>query len=213
MRPSWTLSTGFMHRVTSIGLASHARMSAVLTYELPEAPLFDVEELPTHGGSLRVYCCHVNDSRHQKTVVQKILNEEEKQGLQTLTTYLDFQRKTDHVKNGLLTFLIKQKHSGKKIAAYGAAAKGNTLLNYAGIKSDLLPYVCDAASSKQGKYLPGSHIPILPPSALSENKPDIILILPWNIADEIVQQHAYVQEWGGIFVSAVPEIKVIEFKS
>jgi len=175
--------------------------------------VFDVEELLTHGGSLRVYGCHADDPRPQTTVVRTLLAEEERQGLRTLNTYLNFQRQAERAKDDLLVFLIEQKHSGKKLAAYGAAAKGNTLLNYAGIKPDLLPYVCDAAPSKQEKFLPGSHIPILPPAALREGKPDIVLILPWNIADEIIQQHAYVKEWGGIFMSVVPEIKVIKFKA
>jgi hypothetical protein len=126
-----------------------------------------------------------------------------------LTTYLNFQRQADRVKDDLLVFLIEQKRAGKKVAAYGAAAKGNTLLNYAGIKPDLLPYVCDAAPSKQGKFLPGSHIPILSPAVLREDKSDIVLILPWNIADEIIQEHAYVHDWGGKFVVAVPKMRVI----
>jgi SAM-dependent methyltransferase len=182
-------------------------------FEATGLRVFDVEELITHGGSLRVYGCHADDLRPQTTAVPALLAEEERQGLRILTTYRNFQRQADRVKDDLLAFLIKQKRSGKKVAAYGAAAKGNTLLNYAGIKPDLLPYACDAAPSKQGKFLPGSHIPILPPEALRGDKPYIILILPWNIADEIMQQHAYVRDWGGIFVSAVPEMKVMEFKA
>jgi hypothetical protein len=179
-------------------------------FEAAGLRIFDVEELPTHGGSLRVYGCHADDPRPQSAAVPALIAEEEGQGLRMLSTYHDFQRQADRVKDGLLTFLIEQKRSGKKIAAYGAAAKGNTLLNYAGIKPDLLPYVCDASPSKQGKFLPGSHIPILPPVALKDREPDILLILPWNIADEIIEQHAYIREWGGIFVSAVPEMKVME---
>ena len=111
--------------------------------------------------------------------------------------------------DGLVSFLINQKRAGRKVAAYGAAAKGSTLLNHSGIKPDLLPFVCDAAPSKQGKFLPGSHIPIVSPSALIECKPDLVLILPWNIADEVTCQHAYIKEWGGRFVIAVPEIGII----
>jgi hypothetical protein len=107
----------------------------------------------------------------------------------------------------LLVFLIEQKTKGKRIAAYGAAAKGNTLLNYAGIRNDLLPYVCDAAPSKQGKFLPGSHIPILPPSAMRERRPDLVLILPWNIANEVVAEHGYARDWGAQFVVAVPTLR------
>jgi SAM-dependent methyltransferase len=171
--------------------------------------VFDVEKLLTHGGSLRVYGCHTDDPRPQTTAMSALLAEEERQGLRMLTTYRDFQRQADRVKDDLLAFLIEQKHSGKKVAAYGAAAKGNTLLNYAGIKPDLLPYVCDAAPSKQGKFLPGSHISVLPPAALREGKPDIVLILPWNIADEILQQHAYVREWGGVFVTVIPTMRIL----
>lgn len=184
-----------------------------LIFEASDLRIFEVEELSTHGGSLRVYGCHEDDPRPQAASVAELLTEEERKGLRLLTTYRNFQSRTDRVKDNLLAFLIEQKRSGKKIAAYGAAAKGNTLLNYAGIKKDLLPYVCDAAPSKQGKYLPGSHIPVLSPDVLKENKPDIVLVLPWNIADEIIQQHAYLREWGGIFVTAVPEMKIMEFKT
>lgn len=178
-------------------------------FEQTSLRVFDVEELVTHGGSLRVFGCHAEDKRPQEITVSDVLAEEERRGLQSLTTYRTFQQQADRVKDVLLTFLIEQKRTGRKIAGYGAAAKGNTLLNYAGIKPDLLPYVCDAASSKQGKFLPGSHIPILPPEVLRERRPDVVLILPWNIADEIVQQYGYVREWGGVFATAVPEIKMV----
>ena len=134
--------------------------------------VWDVEELPTHGGSLRVYGCHEYDSRQTSPAVNALLTEERNRSLQTLTTYQDFQAKADKVKDDFLIFLIEQKRAGKKVAAYGAAAKGNTLLNYAGVKPDLVPFVCDAAAAKQGKYMPGSHIPILPPAALMQDLPD-----------------------------------------
>jgi len=224
LKPGGTITLEFPHLLrlierTQFDTVYHEHYSYLSLYtvnrifETTGLRIFDVEELSTHGGSLRMYGCHADDSRPQAIAVQALLNEEEKQGLQLLTIYRNFQCRADRVKDGLLTFLIEQKRSGKKVAAYGAAAKGNTLLNYAGIKPDLLPYVCDAAPSKQGKYLPGSHIPILPPAVLREDEPDIVLILPWNIADEIIEQHAYVQEWGGIFVSAVPEMKVMEVKA
>jgi len=130
-------------------------------------------------------------------------------GLRELTTYRGFQAKADKVKNDLVFFLIEQKLSGKKVGAYGAAAKGNTLLNYAGVKPDLLPFVCDAAEAKQGKFMPGSHIPILPPSALAQESPDFVLILPWNIADEVRRQNAGLEERGTQFVKAVPRLKVL----
>lgn len=170
--------------------------------------VLDVEELNTHGGSLRVYGCHAEDNRDSTSEVARVLESEMRHGLRELSTYLNFQPRADRVKNDLLAFLIEQKRAGKSVAAYGAAAKGNTLLNYAGVKPDLLPYVCDAAPSKQGKYLPGTHIPILTPATLAERKPDIVLILPWNIADEVLKQQT-VHAWGGKFVVAVPELKFV----
>jgi len=172
--------------------------------------IYDVEELPTHGGSLRIYGCHDNDPRHNEPAVQLILEREKTFGLQDLQVYRDFQLKANKVKNDFLTFLIEQKNNGKSIAAYGAAAKGNTLINYAGIKHDLIDFVCDAAPSKQGKFMPGSHIPILAPEELINHKPDWVIILPWNIAEEVMSQQSQVTSWGGKFVIAVPELKVIE---
>lgn len=171
--------------------------------------VFDVEELPTHGGSLRVYGSHEDDPRSRAEAVQRVLDVEEKFGLRSLATYKAFQQSADAVKNGLISFLIEQKRAGKSVAAYGAAAKGNTLLNYAGIKPDLLSFVCDSAASKQGKFLPGTHIPILAPAELRERHPDYVLILPWNIADEVMTQHDFVKVWGAQFVLAVPELKVL----
>lgn len=168
---------------------------------------WDVEQLTTHGGSLRVFGCHVDDCRPDTGAVQALITLEERCGLRDLPVYQQFQPRAEKIKYDLIAFLIEQKRAGMKVAAYGAAAKGNTLLNYAGIRPDLLPYVCDAAPSKQGKYLPGSHIPILPPAILHERRPDFVLILPWNIADEICRQNAFVHEWGGQFIVAVPSIK------
>jgi hypothetical protein len=139
-----------------------------------------------------------------------LLAREEVAGLRQARTYRDFQARAEAVKDDLLTFLIEQKHAGKKVAAYGAAAKGNTLLNFAGVRPDLLSYVCDAAPSKQGRYMPGSRIPILAPDALRERKPDVILILPWNIAREVIDAHAYVHSWGGEFVVAVPRLESVQ---
>src|SRR5688572_8543684 len=170
----------------------------------------DVEELPTHGGSLRVYGCHADDPRPDGASVERILKAEEQFGLQKVSTYTAFQTLADAAKDALVTFLIEKKREGKRVAAYGAAAKGNTLLNYAGIKPDLLPYVCDAAPSKQNKFLPGSHIPILPPAILSERKPDFLIILPWNIAGEIAREQSHMREWGGEFVTAIPEIRTLK---
>jgi hypothetical protein len=170
--------------------------------------VWDIEALPTHGGSLRIYGCHDADARASTPAVTDVLTEEAQRGLQTLSTYQYFQAKADRVKNDLLAFLIEQKRAGKKVAAYGAAAKGNTLLNYSGVKLDLLPFVCDAAAAKQGKFMPGSHIPILAPTVLLEQRPDYLVILPWNIAAEVKQQNARLAELGTKFVTAVPKLEV-----
>lgn len=170
--------------------------------------IWNVEELPTHGGSLRVYGCHADDPRETRQSVAVMLQEEADRGLQQLQTYLEFQPRADKIKNDLLVFLIEQKRKGKTVAAYGAAAKGNTLLNYAGVKPDLLPFVCDAAKAKQGQFMPGSHIPILHPGRLSELKPDFVLILPWNIAEEVKTQNVVLAKSGTRFVTAVPELSI-----
>ena len=171
--------------------------------------IWDVDQLPSHGGSLRIYGCHAEDTRASSDSVSALLAEEALRGLQTLCTYQKFQAQADNVKNDLLIFLIEQKKAGKKVVAYGAAAKGNTLLNYAGVKADLLTFVCDAALSKQGKYMPGSHVPILPPSALIESALDYVLILPWNIAGEVKQQNIALLAQGTKFVTAVPKLNII----
>jgi len=171
--------------------------------------VFDVEELSTHGGSLRIYGCHAEDARPTSPKVNAVLAEELVRGLQNLATYQQFQAKADRVKDDLLSFLIEQKSAGKKVGAYGAAAKGNTLLNYAGVKPDLLPFVCDAAAAKQGKFMPGSHIPILSPTTLSDNRPDFLVILPWNIAAEVKQQNEHLAKLGTKFVTAVPTLEIV----
>ncbi|MFS2035070.1 class I SAM-dependent methyltransferase [Polaromonas sp. CT11-55] len=168
----------------------------------------DVEQIPTHGGSLRVYGCHAGDARADGVAVARVLAEEISSGLQDLAVYQRFQREADKVKNNLLAFLVEANKAGKTVAAYGAAAKGNTLMNYAGVKPDLVSFVCDAAASKQGKFMPGSHIPILAPKELRERRPDYVVILPWNIADEVVKSNEFVREWGGQFVVAVPALRI-----
>ena len=169
--------------------------------------IFDVEQLTTHGGSLRVYGCHWDDARPVEESVADMQAKESKAALSDLATYLAFQKKADRVKDDFLAFLIEQKRKGRKVAAYGAAAKGCTLLNYAGVKPDLLPYVCDAAPSKQGKFMPGSHIPIFHPDEIMKNKPDVIIILPWNIAPEVKKQLAEAKKWNAHFVTAVPSLR------
>jgi hypothetical protein len=170
--------------------------------------VFDVEELPTHGGSLRIFGCHDEDPRMTTESVRGLIEEEAKRGLQALSTYSNFQTRADEVKDALLSFLLDKKRAGKSVLAYGAAAKGNTILNYAGIKPDLLPMVFDAAPAKQGKFMPGSHIPILSPAMLERHKPDFLLILPWNIAEEVKQQNAGLEASGTRFVTALPELVV-----
>ena len=177
--------------------------------EQAELRIWDVEELPTHGGSLRVYACHQNAALNNTVKVDQLLEKEMQFGICKLSTYQGFQVRADALKNDLLVFLLEQKKAGKVVVGYGAAAKGNTLLNYAGVKPDLLPYICDAAPSKQGKFLPGSHIPVVSPSVVSKQKPDYLLILPWNIAGEIMAQHSYIREWGGQLVTAVPELRTL----
>jgi SAM-dependent methyltransferase len=171
--------------------------------------VYDVEELSTHGGSLRIFGCHAEDSHQTSVAVPALLNEEAARGLRSLGVYSDFQARAERVKDDLLAFLLQQKRAGRTVAAYGAAAKGSTLLNYAGVKPDLLPFVCDAAPAKQGKFMPGSHIPILPPTVLEERRPDHLLILPWNIAAEIKEQNAALAALGTRFVTAVPELRVL----
>lgn len=158
--------------------------------------IWNVEELSTHGGSIRIYGCHIEDPRKSHFSVKTLLEKEISYGLQRLSTYSQLQLRSNKKKNQLLKFLIEQKFNGKKVVGYGAAAKGNTLLNYAGVKPDILPVVFDSAKSKQGKFLPGSHIPILPPEKLVEFNPDIVLILPWNLNDEIMNQYKSKQNLG-----------------
>ena len=169
--------------------------------------IWNVEELTTHGGSLRIYGCHEADTRETLPAVQVILEKENERGLQNLSVYEAFQEKANVIKNEFLQFLIDQKKSGKKVAAYGAAAKGNTLLNYAGVKRDLLSFVCDAAGAKQNKFMPGSHIPIKKPEALFKEHLDFVVILPWNIAKEVREQNIQLVESGTQFVTAVPSLK------
>jgi SAM-dependent methyltransferase len=170
--------------------------------------VYDVEELPTHGGSLRVYGCHADSTQKVGKAVARLLDEEKKHGLLRLETYAGFQSRAEKVKDDFVAFLLEQKRSGKKVAAYGAAAKGNTLLNFAGVKPDLLPFVCDAAPSKQNKYLPGAHIPIRHPDALAAAGPDYVVILPWNIADEVAAQNRALAANGTQFVTFVPEMRI-----
>ncbi len=172
--------------------------------------IFDVEELSTHGGSLRIFAARAeSDALEISANVENLLAKEKRFGLTELKYYLDFQPKADKIKLDLLSFLIEQKQNGKRVAAYGAAAKGNTLLNYCGVKKDLINFVVDASPHKQGLFLPASHIPIVDESYIKNEKPDFVLILPWNIKDEIIEQLSYIRDWNGKFAVAVPALKII----
>lgn len=170
--------------------------------------IFDVEELPTHGGSIRVYACNKNANHAMQPSVQKLLDKEISSGMDKLEFYFGFQKKIEKIRYDLLNFLLTLQNTGKSIAGYGAAAKGNTLLNYFGIRSDMLPFVVDASPHKQGLYLPGSRIPVVKESKIYETKPDYIFILPWNLKDEISEQLSYIRSWDGKFVTAIPKISI-----
>ncbi|HWB25348.1 MAG TPA: class I SAM-dependent methyltransferase [Chitinophagaceae bacterium] len=179
-------------------------------FESQGLQMFDVDEIPTHGGSLRIYAKHKEDgSRQVSENVQALLEKEGKQGITTITYYEGLQQKALQVKLDLTEFLINQKRASKKVAAYGAAAKGNTLLNYCGIKSDLIAFVADANPHKQNTFLPASHIPVVNETQLKNERPDYIIILPWNIKDEIMQQLSYIKDWGGRFVIPIPRLQVL----
>ncbi|MEM8805102.1 MAG: class I SAM-dependent methyltransferase [Cyanobacteria bacterium P01_G01_bin.38] len=171
--------------------------------------LFDVEELPTHGGSLRIYGCHL-DQRTVTEAVQTLKQKEIAAGLDKLETYLNFAEQVKETKRKLLNFLIEAKAAGKTIVGYGAPAKGNTLLNYCGVRTDFIDYTVDRSPHKQGLYLPGTHIPIYAPDKIQQTQPDYVLILPWNLKDEIMAQMAGIREWGGKFVVPIPEVQVYE---
>ena len=172
--------------------------------------IFDVEEVTTHGGSLRIFAKHAADiTKAIASHVQQILDKEIAFGLTSLAVYNSYQQKAEKVKNDFTKFLIDAKNQGKTVAGYGAAAKGNTLLNFAGIKKDLLQFVVDASPHKQNKFLPGVHIPVLDESNIRLVKPDYVVILPWNLKEEISTQLNYIKEWGGRFVVAVPELKIL----
>lgn len=172
--------------------------------------IFDVEEHPTHGGSLRVFAQRSDTGQQACSArVDELLQREAQAGMLGADYYAGFQAKTDQVKNDFLAFLLEAKRQGKTTAAYGAAAKGNTLMNYAGIRSDLIPFVVDRNLAKQGKYMPGSRIPIMDENQLKDTKPDYVVILPWNLKAEVMQQLEYIHIWGGQFVTAVPEMRVV----
>ena len=172
--------------------------------------VFDVEELPTHGGSLRVFAQRLdNGKRAVQPAVAGVLQQEAQAGMDGRDFYARFQGQALQVKNDLLAFLLEARRQGKKVGAYGAAAKGNTLMNFAGVRPDLLPYVVDLNPAKQGRFMPGSRVPIVAPAHLLADQPDFVLILPWNLRDEVSQQLAQIAGWGGKFVTAVPKLDVL----
>jgi SAM-dependent methyltransferase len=172
--------------------------------------LFDVEELPTHGGSLRIYGAHADDAGKEQTErAGELLERERAAGFDELETYTRYGERVQADKRDILAFLIEQKGEGRRMAGYGAPAKGNTLLNYCGIGTDFLAYTCDLNPHKQDHLLPGSHIPIRAPDALRQDKPDVVLILPWNLKDEIVEQLSFIREWGGRFAARAPELALL----
>ena len=183
--------------------------TAAQVFEAHGLSVFDVDELPTHGGSLRVYACHHGRGRRASPKVAALLEAEEKAGLRALDTYARFSDRVRGVKYNLLEFLIACKRRGEHVVAYGAAAKGNTLLNYCGVRTDFIDYVADRSPLKQGKLLPGTHIPVVAPEHIAETRPHYVLILPWNLRDEVARQLAYVRDWGGRLVVPIPEVEVM----
>ena len=176
-------------------------------FEAHDLRLFDVEELPTHGGSLRIYGCHADDSAKPESDAARELRERERAaGYEHLDTYLSYGKRVEADKRQIVGFLIDLKQKGLRIVGYGAPAKGNTLLNYCGVGRDFIDYTCDLNPHKQGHFLPGSHIPIRSPEAIREDRPDVVLILPWNLKDEIVQQLSFIGDWGGRFAARTPEL-------
>jgi 2-polyprenyl-3-methyl-5-hydroxy-6-metoxy-1,4-benzoquinol methylase len=173
--------------------------------------LFDVEELPTHGGSLRIYGRHTDDTTKSVTDRVRILKAREAAwGVQCLEPYRAFGEKVKATKRGVLEFLIEAKNAGKSVVGYGAPGKGNTLLNYCGIRTDFIDFTVDRNPYKQGKFTPGTRIPIHPPERIREARPDYLFILPWNLKEEVMRQTAYIREWGGKFVVPIPEVKVFD---
>jgi hypothetical protein len=179
-------------------------------FEAHELHVFDVERLSTHGGSLRIYASHQNSPRWpRQTSVAALLEEERRAGLDNLSTYSDFSARINATKRDLLSFLIDAKRLGKKIVGYGAPAKGNTLLNFCGVRTDFLEFTVDLSPHKQGMFLPGTRIPVVQPARIFEAKPDYVLILPWNLKDEISKQMSAIRDWGGKFVVPIPEVRVL----
>jgi SAM-dependent methyltransferase len=218
LKPTGVITMEFPHLMSLIELNQwdtiyheHFSYFSFLTvsrvFEAHGLRLFDVEELPSHGGSLRIYGCHADDPGKAETErAQELRARENEAGYERLETYTAYEQRVIADKRQILQFLIELKREGKRIAGYGAPAKGNTLLNFCGIGVDFIDYTCDLNPHKQGQLLPGSHIPIRAPEAIRDDKPDVVLILPWNLADEITEQLSFVREWGGRFAARAPEL-------
>ena len=221
LKPGGVITMEFPHLMSLIGenqwdtiYHEHFSYLSFLTvsrvFEAHGLRLFDVDELPTHGGSLRIYGCHADDAEKVESESASALRERERAaGFERIETYLDYSARVERDKRQILSFLIDLKEQGLRVVGYGAPAKGNTLLNYCGIRRDFIDYTCDLNPHKQGHFLPGSHIPIRSPDAIREDCPDVVLILPWNLKDEIAQQLSFIKEWGGRFAARTPELTLL----
>ena len=188
-------------------------LTAERLFEAHGLCIFDVEELATHGGSLRIHAMHTPTAKPATDRLVALRARERRGGYDHLGTYAGFEAKAKLVKRELLEFLTNAKRQGKRVAGYGAPGKGNTLLNYCGIGPDLLPYTVDRSPHKQGRFTPGTHVPIYPPAHIADTRPEYVLILPWNLKDEITAQLAYIREWHGRFVVPIPSLQVLDYTS
>ena len=220
LKPSGTITMEFPHLVrlmeqNQFDTIYHEHfsylslLSAQTIFKAHGLRVYDVDEIPTHGGSLRIYACHQDAPMPVSGGVTALAAREEQFGLNRVDTYTRFTRQVEETKRKLLSFLIEARSQGLTVAGYGAPGKGNTLLNYCGIRTDFVDYVVDRNPYKHGRYLPGTHIPIYAPERIRDTKPDFVLILPWNLKDEIVEQLAYIREWGGRFVVPIPSVEVL----
>ncbi len=221
LKPGGVITMEFPHLMSLMGdnqwdtiYHEHFSYFSFLTvsrvFEAHGLRLFDVEELPTHGGSLRIYGCHGDDGEKPQSAAAAELSERERQaGYERIDTYLEYGRRVEQDKRQILSFLIELKEQGLRIAGYGAPAKGNTLLNHCGVGRDFIDYTCDLNPHKQGHFLPGSHIPIRSPEVIRSDRPDVVLILPWNLKDEIMEQLSYIREWDGRFAARTPKLTLL----
>lgn len=221
LAPNGVLSLEFPHLMTLIAdkqwdtiyhehFSYFSLRSARFVLEANGLRVFDVERLPTHGGSLRLLACHAEDSRAVAPGVAEVERLESGVGLDDIETYTAFDAAVKQDKMKILETVFELKRAGKRIVGYGAPAKGNTMLNFCGIGRDIIDFTCDLSPHKQGRLLPGSRIPILPPKAISESRPDIVWILPWNLRAEIIEQMSVIEDWGGSFLCRAPDLRVFE---